>query len=147
MKRRRGAPCTCERHIEGACFLAWRDVPPAGAAGGSSEPALCVGELHFSNATHLPDDTPLESLYGVLFQLRATPQGLWTHDGGDPWRVVPMAATVAARLVAAPKGNGIAWALADEEEVRDRLESLAEPAPRVYVPAVNPSPTAVVGAA
>jgi hypothetical protein len=145
MKRPRGGGSASNaRVIDGACFLAWRDEAGEGDGG---EPQLRVGELHFSNATHVPEGTPLEELYGVLFELRRTPAGLWTHEGGDPWRVVPMAATVAAQLAPAPGGGGVAWALANEEDARDRLESLAEPAARVYTLPSAPPPAAVVGAA
>jgi hypothetical protein len=145
MKRPRGGSAPGARSIDGACFLAWRDAPAAGASD-DAEPLLRVGELHFSNASHVPEATPLEELYGVLFELRATPQGTWTHDGGDPWRVVPMAATVAAQLAPAPGGGGVAFTLVNEEDARDRLESLAEPAERTYVHPDAPTAAAVVGA-
>jgi hypothetical protein len=147
MKRPRGGAPDA-RAIDGACFLAWRDAPAAGADAGDAgaEPLLRVGELHFSNASHVPAATPLEELYGVLFELRRTPVGTWTHDGGDPWRVVPMAATVAAHLAPAPGGGGVTFKLVNEEDARDRLESLAEPAERTYAPPDAPTAAAVVGA-
>jgi hypothetical protein len=116
MKRPRAPPA---RDVEGACFLAWLDAPEsAGAA-----PSLCVGELHFSNASHLPRGTPVEALYGVLFQLRPRADGAWTHEGGNPWRVVPMGCTVAARLGAAT-ADGLAWPLANAAEAAKRLEEM-----------------------
>jgi hypothetical protein len=138
MKRPR-APAA--RDVEGACFLAWLDAPSVAGA----PPALCVGELHFSNASHLPRGTPVDALYGVLFQLRARADGAWTHDGGYPWRVVPMGCTVAARLGAAT-ADGLAWPLANAVEAAKRLEEMGEVAAVSYEPEEQPEAAAVVGA-
>jgi hypothetical protein len=141
MKRPRAAAAAA-RDVEGACFLAWLDAPGAGA---SAAPQLCVGELHFSNASHMPRDTPVEQLYGVLFQLRARADGAWTHDGGSPWRVVPLACTVAARLGHAT-ADGMAWRLDNAAEAAKRLEEMGELAPAEYEPDDAPAAAAVVGA-
>ena len=141
MKRPRGMAAAPARDVEGACFLAWLDAPEG--AGGA--PQLCVGELHFSNASHMPRDTPVEQLYGVLFQLRARADGFWTHDGGFPWRVVPLACTVAARLGRAA-ADGLAWRLDNAAEASKRLEEMGEVAPAEYEADDPPSAAAVVGA-
>jgi len=138
MKRPRGPAA---RDVEGACFLAWLDAP----AGAGAAPQLCVGELHFSNASHLGDDAPLEALYGVLFQLRARADGAWTHDGGFPWRVVPIGCTVAAQLGRAT-ADGLAWPLANAAAAAKRLEEMGEFAAAAYEPEEEPAAAAVVGA-
>ena len=143
MKRPRGAAAAPARDVEGACFLAWLDA--AEGAGGAATPRLCVGELHFSNASHMPRDTPVEQLYGVLFQLRARDDGAWTHDGGFPWRVVPLACTVAARLGRAT-ADGVAWRLDNAAEASKRLEEMGEVAPAEFQADDPPSAAAVVGA-
>ena len=142
MKRPRSVAAAPARDVEGACFLAWLDA--AEEAGGGS-PQLCVGELHFSNASHMPRDTPVEQLYGVLFQLRARADGAWTHDGGFPWRVVPLACTVAARLGRAA-ADGVAWRLDNAAEASKRLEEMGEVAPAEYKADDPPPVAAVVGA-
>jgi hypothetical protein len=78
----------------------------------------------------MPRDTPVEKLYGVLFQLRARADGAWTRDG-FPWRVVPLACTVAARLGRAA-ADGVAWRLDNAAEASKRLEEMGEVAPAEY---------------
>lgn len=138
MKRPRAA---APRDVDGAGFLAWLDAP---AAAGCA-PVLCVGELHFSNAAHMPDGTPVEQLYGVLFQLRRREDGSWTHEGGFPWRVVPMACTVLAEL-GAPADDGTAWQVTNTLQMEQRLNDMEEFADAEYAPQELPTAAAVVGA-
>ncbi len=103
------------RSIEGACFLAWRDA-------GRGD-AICVGELHFSNASHVKRPEAQARLFGVVFQLLSCSGGTYDFEGGDPWRLVDLHATAVAELRPA-RGGG--FALANEAALTTRLAELPE---------------------
>lgn len=112
------------RELGGACCLAWLEA----------EGTLTLGELHFASAEYAVRGTPPGELYGLCFQLVRRGDGLWSHIGGCPWRLVPLLATAEAELAAPAGGAGTAWALANEAAVTSRLQAAGARVAAGYTP-------------
>jgi hypothetical protein len=103
--------------ISEAVFLAWR-APDNSAA-------LCVGELHYTNADWADNDDDKQRIFALVFRLQpADADGgntdAWTFDQGDPFTLVDMNVAIQVYLEALPE-NDTLFGLVDAADVRAAL--------------------------